>query len=275
MQTIDNWIEWKQKCALALCSGEAKQSLTRFVHARFARCVAAYLHTTNSTDPAAVVPDAGESWHRFESHFRLHAGPGGKSYKDWLFAAPAGGRAYSTQESVEAGASLLVRDVVREFLRREHSASWMVSTSAPASGSCGETPTVEELLPAAADTVAGVEKRELDRLAGADAEAAFLSLDRRERVAILVREAGVSLAHPDAVKAAGCGKSVLNEAFHSALSRVAATVRNRHPGEERKVQASLACIALERVRRLVRHWAGSETACSRFCRAIEGHRDGI
>ena len=269
MQTIDNWREWKERCALALCGEGARRALPGFVYARFARYVEAYIRTTNAASPAAVMPDAGESWHRFETHFRLHAGPEGKSYKEWLFSQPQGS-GYLPQESVEAGASLLIRDVVREHLRREFSANWMVSTGERVS-SHGEdgSPTLEELLPGGVDTAGDVDERDAERTARADAEAALFRLNRRERVALLVREAGLSLAHPDALKVAGCGKSALNDAFHSALTAIAGLVRERHPHEGKCVQASLACLTFREVRRLVVTWAKSEDSCRRFCEVME------
>lgn len=269
MQTIHNWREWKERCALALCGEDTGRVLTGFVHARFVRFVEAYIRTTNAGSPMAVTPDARESWHRFETHFRLHARPGGKSYKEWLFSQPEG-RDYLPQESVEAGASLLVRDVVREYLRREFSADWMVSTGERVSIHGGNSaPTLEELLPGAADTAGDIEARDMEQAVRADAEAALFRLDRRERIALLAREAGMSLAHPEALKAAGCGKSALNDAFHSALTAIAGLVRERHPCEAKDVQASLACLTFGKVRGLVVTWAKLENSCRRFCEVME------
>jgi hypothetical protein len=270
MQTIDNWLEWKEKCALALCGEDTRRLLPGFVHARFSRHVEAYVRTTNAGSASGVTPSAGDAWHRFETHFQLHSQPGGKAYKDWLFARLEE-KGYSAQESIEAGATLLLRDVVREYLRREYSSHMMVSANARLGGDVreGAGPSLEELLPGTMDTIGEVEDRDLEDMARADSPAAFARLDRRERIALLVHQAGMSLAHPEAMNAAGCGRNALNDAFHSALAGIAAYAREKHQREDRSVQASLACLTYEKVRHLVFRWGKSENGCAHFCRLIE------
>jgi len=269
MQTLANWQEWKDRCALALCGEDARRLLPGFVHARFSHFAQAYAGTTNAGTAFGVIPSSSEAWHRFETHFQLHDSPGGKKYKDWLFAGMET-RGYSAQESVEAGASLLIRDVVREYLRREFSNRRMVSMSQGAAGcsGAGEPLSVEDLLPGTTDTRCTVEDREFDAMARLDAEGAFAALDRRERIALLAHAAGLSLAHPQAVKAAGCGRSTLNAAFHGALHKVAACVRERHPGEAASVQATLACLMFAYVNRLVSLWGKSENDCVSLCKGM-------
>lgn len=273
MQTVANWQEWKEKCALALCAEDARRSLPGFVHARFSHFVEAYVRTTNAGSASGLIPFADEAWHRFETHFHLHELPGGKTYKDWLFAHMEE-KGYSAQESIEAGATLLLRDVVREYLRREHSSHRMISTNARVDGSAsdGASPSLEELLPGLLDTTRDVESRELQEVAHADSAAAFARLDRRERVALLVHEAGMSLAHPEAIRVAGCRRSALNDAFHGALTGIAAYAREHHLREDRSVQASLACLMFEQMRRLVFFWGKSENGCAQFCRLIEARQ---
>jgi hypothetical protein len=270
MQTTANWGEWKEKCALALCAEDSRRLLPGFVHARFTHFVDAYVRTTNADSASGLIPSAAEAWHRFETHFKLHELPGGKAYKDWLFARLEE-RGYSAQESIEAGATLLLRDVVREYLRREYSSHRMVSTNEMVRGNAmgDNVPRLEELLPGASDTMQDVAGRELRAIAQADSAVVFSRLDRRERIALLVHEAGMSLAHPEAVKAAGCGRNALNDAFHGALAKIASYARERHPGEDRPVQASLACLTYEKMRRLTFLWGRSENGCSHFCRLIE------
>ena len=272
MQTLANWQEWKDKCALALCAEDTRGQLPGFVHSRFSHFAQAYAGTTNAGTASGLIPSSGEAWHRFETHFQLHDSPGGKKYKEWLFARMET-RGYSAQESVEAGASLLIRDVVREYLRREHSSRRMVSISHGVAGCSGEgeTLSVEDLLPGTLDTTRAVEERELDAMARSDAEGAFARLNRRERVALLAHAAGMSLAHPEAVKAAGCGRSALNAAFHSALTGIAACTRECHPREAASVHATLACLMFEHVGRLVNLWGKSENGCTPICMWMETH----
>jgi hypothetical protein len=270
MQTLANWQEWKDKCALALCAEDTRRLLPGFVHSRFSHFAQAYAGTTNAGSASGLIPSSKEAWHRFETHFQLHDSPGGKKYKEWLFARMET-RGYSAQESVEAGATMLMRDVVREYLLREHSSRRTVSISQGAGGSSheGTTLSVEELLPGTMDTTRAVEDRELDAMACADAEGAFARLDRRERIALLAHEAGMSLAHPEALKAAGCGRSALNAAFHSALTGIAAYARECHPREEATVQATLACLLFDHIRSLVFLWGKSENRRAPFCKWVE------
>jgi hypothetical protein len=270
MQTLANWQEWKDRCALALCGEDARRLLPGFVLARFSHFAHAYAATTNAGAASGLIPSSSEAWHRFETHFQLHDSPGGKKYKEWLFAGMET-RGYSAQESVEAGASLLIRDVVREYLRKEHSSRRMVSMSQGVLCCPGERETlsVEDLLPGTVDTMRAVEDRDLGALARSDAEWAFAGLDRRERIALLTHAAGLSLAHPEAVKAAGCGRSTLNAAFHGALNGIAACVRERHPREAASVQASLACLVFEHVNRLVLLWGRLENDCASLCKETE------
>jgi hypothetical protein len=270
MWTMAHWQEWKDTCALALCGEDARRALPGFAQARYAHFAHAYATTTNVEHVPALIPTAAEAWHRFETHFRLSNGPGGKSYKDWLFARVQQ-HSGSPQESVEAGASLLIRDVVREHLRREFSSRWIVSASAkPDPAGFGDgSPSLEELLPDEADTEREVQNRDLDELARAGAGAAFARLDARERIALLAHEVGMSLAHPEATRAAGCGRSVLNTAFHSALMRIADGIRRQFPNEGRTVQACLACRVYEHMRRMVLAWGRSENRCAVFCKYVE------
>lgn len=269
MQTVEHWREWKEKCALALCGEEARRLLPGFVHARFGRFLEAYAQTTNAGRSSGVTPCAGEAWHRFETHFRLHDSSGGKSYKQWLFAEMEG-RGYAAQESVEAGATLLLRDVVREYLRREYSSRRMVSISERRGmGACGgDGLSLEELLPGGMDTAREVEERDLGELARAESVAAFGRLGRRERIALLAHNAGLSLAHPEALQAAGCGRSALNDAFHSALAGIAVYVQAQHSRDDKSVQAALACLLLAQIRALVFSWAKSENGCARLCKLM-------
>ena len=276
MQTFDTWREWEEKCALALCSEDTQRLLPRFVHVKFSHFVEACVRTTNVESASGLIPSVGESWHRFETHFQLHGLPGGKTYKDWLFTRTEE-MGCVTQKSVERGASLLLRDVVREYLRWEYSSRRMVSMGGSPDGNAadGGSLSLEELLPGPLDTTREVEGRELEELARADSAAAVARLDWREKIALLVHEAGVSLAHPEALKAAGCGRNALNIAFHNALTGIAAYAREQHPREDSAVHASLACSMYRQVRQIIFSWGKSENGCAQLFMLIEAQHDGF
>ena len=110
---LNHWVEWKELCAADLCSDTARQALREFAFLRFRKFAYQYAHRTNTGGTGALVPDAGDAWHLFETHLAVKTTKQGKRYKDWLFD-----RVRSTKDPpldvVQGGASLMMRDVVRE-----------------------------------------------------------------------------------------------------------------------------------------------------------------
>jgi hypothetical protein len=260
---IEHWLAWKRHCALGLCDAAAQQALRGFARHRFFRYVRSYAATAGELDAISLTPEAADAWHCFEAYLRLRSNRAGKSYKEWLFSRtdPAGAL---TLDVVQGGATLLMRDVVREHLRREV-ASHMVSLDAPLRPGRGEgEPSLAQLLPSSLDTLDEVERRELEAMAGTEAAAVESSLGRRQRVALLAHHLGLSLAHAQVTEAAGCGKSLLFTAHRDALVQVAETVRSRHPGEGRDTQAALSILALRALLERMVEWGRSENACRRF-----------
>jgi hypothetical protein len=269
MRTLEDWREWKVRCALELCGAPARHELQGFVAAKFAHFIRAY--TASRQGPLSIGGGVSmaEAWHRFETHFRLHNSPGGKSFKEWLFSRK-NTKGYSAQESVEAGATVLVRDVVRELLRREYRAARTISYSEEIAGPVAEeSPGVEELLPGGNDTGRIVEERDLDELARRASEHAFAELDHRQRVALLAHQAGLSLVDASVIGEARCGRGTMYAAFRGALACIAACARLRYASEERGVQAVLACRMYSHVSRLVFAWGKAETGLVAVCSRIE------
>ena len=272
MQTIEHWSAWKEKCALALCSLETQAALRGFAHSRFRKYAAAYGRTTNVPEPHLLTPEPAVAWHLLETHSRLGNTRQGKSYKKWLFAR--GGGESGALDGIQAGATLLVRDVVREQLRREYSPPHMVALDAPAGVPEGDFPTgLHELLPGPWDTRADVEERDMESIALAEAASFFAVLTRRERVALLAREVGLPLSHPSVTEAAGCGKSVLSGAYRDTLIGFARRARAVCAQEDRATQARMAIRLLEDVKPLILAWGKSENVCARLF-YIAGRRHG-
>lgn len=264
MQTIEDWISWKEKCALGLCSAQTRNVLHGFARARFHHFAAIYAGATNAPDAGALTPEPAEAWHWFETYLRLRNTREGKCYKQWLFAR-ARLQGAPTLDAVQGGATLLMRDVVRERLRREYSSRWMLPLDAPVGTADGdEAPTLHELLAGEGDPAGAVEERELESLADKEAEGAFAGLERRERIALLARELGLSLAHPAVTRAARCGRSVLNTAYHHALVSLAGHVRARYPREHASALGRMTCLVYDAVKERVLLWGKSEKACTQF-----------
>ena len=269
-QAAEDWAAWRQKCALDLCPPATQTALRAFAEARFRRYACAYARDTNTPDGRALTPAPREAWHWFETHLRLRNTREGKSYKAWLLSrTEADG--HLTLDSIQAGATLLMRDVVREYLRREYSPHMMVPLDAPAETSPdGLSTCLHELLPGPLSTPDDVARKELESLAAAEADSVFGALPRRERVALLARELGVSLAHPAVTEVAACGKSVLATAYRMALQSVASHVRSRHPRDDRETMAALSVRIFEELKVRVLSWGKSENGCARLFSIVEG-----
>ena len=269
MQTIEHWMEWKTLCALDLCREDTRQSLRNFAHSRFRHFAGIYASITNTPDPESLTPDASEAWHRFETHFLSHRTREGKSYKEWLIGR-ASVHGPPTLNSIQGGAALLMREVVRERLRTEFFHPRFVSLDAPVQTVSGrKSPSLMELLPDIDNAAQAAEQADLVEIAKRDADDAMAALRHRERVALLARELGLSLVHPEVIRAAGCGKSVLCNAFDDALVGLANYVRSRYSREDNETLASLSCLLLEHVRERIFSWGKSDCACAPLLLLVE------
>ena len=269
LPTLDHWVTWKQKCALALCPYDTQSELQSFARSRYHRYTSAYAHMTNTPDASTLTPAAPEAWHWFETYLRLHNSHQGKSFKEWLFARAAAGGAPSLDD-VQSGASLLMRDVVRERLRHEFSGRNVRALDAPLLTERGHSaPSLLELLPGTLDTAFDVERRELEAIADAEAGTALAALAERERLVLLARELGLAVSHATVITLAGCGKSRLLELYHSALWTLAEHVRTKYPGEDGSTLALLTTLVFERVRPLILLWGKAEIRCARLFMIVE------
>jgi hypothetical protein len=256
-------------CALALCPPVIQSPLQTFVHVRYLRYASNYASSSHAAEITAPSHDACESWHWFESYFQLHQNRQGKSYKDWLFARTSSGKSTPDSGDIESGVSSLLRDVVRDRLRKETSPRRVTSLDA---GSCSATdgPAISllELLPDEFNTNNEVEHREITRIAASLADSILDSLSRRERLALLGRKIGLSLTNSLLLKAANCRKSVLAEAHRSALTTVAHNIALAYPDETRPTQASLAVAVFYLIQNAIILWAKAENELSEFLSAL-------
>lgn len=256
------WIEWKQRCALDLCSAAARTALRSFAGARCQNFARKCRETGRADGAAPPLLAAADAWHLLETHLVVKTDAAGKRYKDWLFARVAGRAGQAALDAIQGGATLIMRDVVREHLRREYSPREFTSLNAPLSD--GDVPlTLEDILPGGADPADEAGQREIERLAGEHASGFFREMSRRERVALLARELGLSLAHPAVARAAGCGKSMLCAAFRESVTRVAARLLADYGREDLPGVRVLTVRVLDRLTKAVLDWAAiSENACA-------------
>lgn len=271
MTDLASWTEWKRVCALGGCGPDARGTLQGFAHHRFHH-FAARLAGGPWED---LVPglrhqiDPADAWHLFESFLEIRSTRAGKRYKDWLFARLSHGVG-SPLSMLESGATVIMRDVVREHVRRECHARREVSIQAPLSGADGHPLTLEVLLPAADDPVDDVARREYATLADALAGETCQSMRPRTRVVVLARLLGLSLSDPVVEEAAGCRKSVLNEEltrFHASLRR---RVEERYADDGPRGVADILCRTMLGIQERLLAAARSQDDCAALLLCAEG-----
>jgi hypothetical protein len=254
------WNEWKERCAVRRCSDGTQAALHTFGGQRFRTLAQRCLGTINVTDVALVTPTDADAWHLLEVHMTLPDAINGKAYKQWLFARLEG-TTDAPFDIVQGGATLLMRSVVREHLRREYLAADHVSANQPPpSSDPGGEPT-EEWLVGTLDTAEAVETEELASLASQHAGALFEDLPRRLRMALAARYFHVPLSSPRLLNLAGCQRSALHTAFRDFADRVHDYVRERFPHDDRETLYDLALALFERLSHLCANWAESDAIC--------------
>jgi hypothetical protein len=124
--------------------------------------------------------------------------------------------------------------------------------------------TLQDLLPGDPDPRSEVELREFLELARHEAERFIPTLDRKERVSVIAKSVGVSLAHPVVEAQAGCRKSVLNQAYRDLLARLCTQVRAAYPNEENASVLMIIECTVEEVRRTLCTARESEKTLAEF-----------
>jgi hypothetical protein len=254
---LEDWNTWITVCALDLCPGDTRQSLQRFVITRFVTLVRKYA-ALSRTDPGnAAASTPADAWHLFESHLHLQHTREGKSYKQWLnehrWLNPE-----NPLPCLESGASLIVRDVVREHLRREARRTCTQPLDTPLRSACSQTYTLSELLPSPETTPDTIHNNEMTRLASDAARQVFRQLTRRERLALLARSLNLPLSSPTVTKAAACRKTTLCAAYRDSLKTIAAFIQEQFASEDRTIRAQLAVTTFSELHPLLVHWGKSE-----------------
>jgi hypothetical protein len=253
----DSWTEWKDRCAIGLCRGPVQIELRNFAAVHFALYLRRYSYRTNVHTDQANLAD-GDPWHLFETYLAVRNTRQGKKYKEWLFARLHGAQ-QADLEALAGGAALLMRDVAREHLRREYAPSHMISLNSPVRGVDESGVTLEDLLPGSIDPVDEVAKREFEQLAASHAQEFFAAMETRERIAFLAKALGISLAHSEVEKVAGCRKSVLSEAYQAFILNAAGEMKERYSTEDSESVKVLTLMTLQEIKGCARTWARSMT----------------
>lgn len=260
------WREWKRRCALGLCGAPARALLTAFAAARFRKYLTAY---AARTAPGAAERSVGpaEAWHLFETHLRTTRTAEGKAYKSWLFArVRSGAAAGAAVDTVQGGASTIVRTAVRRHMARELPDRRTVSLNGPIASSDGFS--LQDVLPGGlpdpSEEAAGLE---LDRIAAGEALRHYDGMTARERLVTAARAHEWPLSHPAVMRAAGCRKTVLSDAYAALVRRVADRIRMDFRDEDPGVAHALAARTLAHLHRLAREQNPEMRAARGFLKA--------
>ena len=257
-----SWTEWKDRCAIGLCTGAVQSELRNFAAVHFALYLQRYSYRTNAQGGQSDLAD-GDPWHLFEAHLAVRNTRQGKKYKEWLFARLPGAER-DDLEALAGGAALLLRDVAREHLRREYAPCDTISLNSPMSGVDESGMTLEDLLPGSIDPVDEVATREFERLAAGHALEFFARMGQRERIAFLAKDLGISLAHAEVEKAAGCRKSVLSQSYQTFIMNAAVEMKERYSAEDSESVRVLTLMTLQGIKACIGKWARSSTDLSIF-----------
>ena len=233
------WIEWKKLCLLDPCSTETQEKLHSFAKARFTGLLRRYSKDIKPLEHHA-------SWHLFETHMMVKTTKQGKRYKDWLFARVASSND-DTLNIVQGGASLIMRDVVREFLHRECQQLDMLSLDEPLLNSKESSVTLLDLLPAQIDPFSEIYLHEYESLAHEHAEEFLEDMSERERIILIARHIGISLAHPRVEAITNCKKSILNRSYRGLMTRIADHLRARYNDDDTESILTLSLMTIHRM----------------------------
>lgn len=229
-----DWQEWQSRCAADRCGVEVRDRLKRFGAARFefyCRRYAGAIGHAQTTVADLRLAESKDAWHLLETRCHVGRHRSGKSYKQWLFARAEDCRDWTSV--VEAGATLLMRDVVRANLRQEHHAHFMRSLDAAQSSTDGQhTWNLAELIPDPTGPWAELEQREAEAF-GMQLAAEFIDqLSLRERILVVARSVDVSFYDRRLQHCCGCSKSSLAYAYRHVLLKLGHRIREQGPDEE-------------------------------------------
>ncbi|MBM4165009.1 MAG: hypothetical protein FJ222_11310 [Lentisphaerae bacterium] len=229
---LEQWEEWMARCAIGRCGATTAAALRRFGAHRFRQYLVAGL---GNRFTEGAVPDGRDCFHLLETHCRIGTARTGKRYKAWIAGR---GRGAPDAALFESGASLLLRNTVRAYLRREGPVPWQVSADAVIEGTDGLT--LADLLPDTRET-ASIDPD----TAEAVARACLARLSENHRIVVLARRVGMPLSHPSVLALTGVAKSRTAQFRVEVFERLAAETRLQEPDGDRKLWLQIALQASE------------------------------
>jgi len=267
---LEDWQEWRRRCARNLCSAPTQRRLGTFAKQRFAMYLQRCRTITNLApdDLRAQLPEADIAWHLFECHARLTRTRAGKCYKAWIFAhlTKTGGEPLDV---VQSSATLILRDAVRKHLTAETAQHRMVSLDAPLPG-CEPHLSLHDLLPCPEDGTDALAERESDRLARQHAATVFRLLRHPERLGLLARFLGIPVSDPAVLRATGLSQSRLNHITRRVIERIRESLRQHYRADSAATIRTLTLKVIDHLEQNLFAWRQSTPGLPGFTRQPEG-----
>lgn len=242
--TLSDWSEWRERCAIVLCSDEVAERLRAFAFPRFRR----YLQfTVGEASARNEMPDRETCWALFEQDLAVARPRSGRRYKEWLFARLDTSRDKPI-DVIQGGATLLLRSVVRAWARNLPSYGKLLSLNREIPGTEGLT--YLDLLPdekTASDPDEGQQLADAAQIAGL----IFKGLCRAERLILLAGSAGVPLYHPHILTVIGYGKTKTAAMRKDVLLKIAEEIQRKWPDESTDWKTAVALKASAALNKLV------------------------
>jgi len=235
LQELDLWKEWRRCCAFARLNDEERACLTHSVARRFCQAVRRYCDHQGLSSTAVQAPPPADCAHLFETHCQLHQRAEGKMYKHWLLERGTG-----DLDSVQSGVALLLRMVVREWLRRERKGLRDMPLDQPPPGAAEPLVSLLAAPPAAEDLTP-----EVDHWIHRHLPAWIHQLHPLQRKVLLIRRSGRELYDPQALREHAVGKSSLYAHQRALFETLAHAVQTDFPGISPELGARVVLDILE------------------------------
>ncbi len=230
--TAGQWTEWRRRCAIAKCAEPTAEALASFVGSRF-RHYAVPIVGENAI--AAEIPDDRACFHLVEHWMSVARPESGRRYKEWLFTRAEGQRGRPRLETILAGASLVVRSVVRKWVTNDRPREEL-SLDRPVPGLEGVT--FVDLIPD--ENAMAAEESLLRDLADSLAAEIFGTMTKPTRLVMLARAARLPLYHPLLLDEFGFGKTKAADTWKEVLADIAKRIMQRWPDEPADWKVGLA-----------------------------------
>jgi hypothetical protein len=228
MTEINDWTEWKEKCAVDLCCDEARSRLKGFVYA-------VSRNRLKILSPTFQSPSFEEAFHLLEVDCHISTTSKGKRYKDWIFDH-ADKSNQPRLEAIKTAVSMRLRDVCERLARYEgHSRDHKrgitpVSLDSPIAP--GSNLTIGDFAPDEQCFNSDVEIREYEEIAVGIAARVFSTLDDLTQATIAASALEIPLTDSELNALLDKGKNALYRRLNSALEAINAQIEKEYPEEE-------------------------------------------